>query len=135
MLRYIAGCSVDGASAAQPPSASSPIMAIIARFILFPRFGGVIAYQPWLNGERGAGLGQGDHNDHQRHHPRKRVAQYSVRRMISYLGEYWIPAFAGMTALPVALFVRGENPVTAGLQPDNIAGPQLPVPWRVDLDH
>jgi hypothetical protein len=29
-------------------------MAIIARIIRIPRFGGVIAYQPWLNGEREA---------------------------------------------------------------------------------
>jgi hypothetical protein len=46
-----------------------------------------------------------------------------------------MPAFAGMTALPVALLLRGENPVAAGLQSDKIAGPKLPIPWCVDFDH
>jgi hypothetical protein len=33
------------------------------------------------------------------------------------------------------LLLRGENPVTAGLQSDKIAGPKLPIPWCVDFDH
>src|SRR3982074_315127 len=53
MLAYIDGCSIVATSPAQPPSARSPIMATIARMIRkFPRIDAVVAYQPWLNGER-----------------------------------------------------------------------------------
>src|SRR5947199_7821297 len=53
------GCSI-GASAAQPQSANKPMIATAARIInKFPCphravWTAVVAYQPWLNGERGA---------------------------------------------------------------------------------
>src|ERR1700687_2195724 len=33
------------------------------------------------------------------------------------------------------LVLRGENPVAPGLQADDIAGPDLSIPGRVDLNH
>ena len=73
------------------------------------------------------------------HHPRKRVAQYSrARKILIYGGDYWFPAFAGMTGVRVAppffLLLRREDPVAAGVQADRVAGPELAVTRRVDLD-
>jgi len=35
-----------------------------------------------------------------RHHPRKRMIQYAaLPETYMHAGDYWIPAFAGMTAL------------------------------------
>jgi hypothetical protein len=52
MLTYMLGCSI-GTSAAQPPSAKSPIIATAARMIRgSPKWNVVVAYQQWLNGER-----------------------------------------------------------------------------------
>src|SRR6202035_5091658 len=70
--------------------------------------GRVVAYQPWLNGERGA---------EERHklrcrHPRKRVTQYSGKVRLLGGGDYWVPAFAGMTTGVVAL-ARGPRRRTA----------------------
>src|SRR5438067_9460500 len=59
MLRYMLGCSI-GASAAQPQIANKPMIATAARIInKFPCqhravWTAVVAYQPWLNGERRA---------------------------------------------------------------------------------
>src|SRR5439155_10737160 len=56
-------------------------------------------------------------------------------------GDYWIPAFAGMTAALVAssrsktLFLGGKDPVAPGLQADDLAGLEFPVPGGIDLDH
>jgi hypothetical protein len=57
---------------------------------------------------------------HSRRHPRRRVTQYSVASKISDGSDYWIPAFAGMTILLVALILLRENPVAVGLQSDDI---------------
>ena len=39
------------------------------------------------------------HHIYERHRPRKRMIQYSAALMgFSEGGDYWIPAFAGMTA-------------------------------------
>lgn len=49
---------------------------------------------------------------------------------------YWIPGLR-LSAQPgmTGLLLRGENPVAPGLQSDDIAGPELPVPRGVDLEH
>src|ERR1700730_12681986 len=53
MLAYMLGCSTGATSAAQPPSANSPRIATAARMIRSsPTVRVVVAYQPWLNGER-----------------------------------------------------------------------------------
>src|ERR1700712_3269480 len=55
---------------------------------------------------------------------------------IANAGDYWIPAFASMTAVRGgASILRGKDPVAAGLQADDFAGLQFPVAGRVDLDH
>ena len=53
MSTYIAGSSVEVLSPAQPASAKSPKMAMIARVMESPKLAPVVAYQPWLKGERG----------------------------------------------------------------------------------
>src|SRR5215216_5777576 len=63
MSRYIDGCSGILTSAEQPASSKTPIMAVVARFteripqrIRKRLDAAVVAYQPWLNGERGVDL-------------------------------------------------------------------------------
>jgi hypothetical protein len=79
-------------------------MAVVARFTeRIPRRirkrldAAVVAYQPWLNGER----------------------------------EVDFVAATGLTES----FLRGKDPVAAGLQADDLAGLEFPVPGGVDLDH
>src|ERR1700722_10875412 len=50
-----------------------------------------------------------------RHHPRKRMIQYCTALDIyTNAGDYWIPAFAGMTVAYVARAqLLNENPATA----------------------
>ena len=77
-------------------------------------------------------------------HPRRRVTQYSVKLKTWNGGDYWIPAFAGMTALllclgafltEATLVLRGKNAVAPRLQSDDIADLKFAVPRRIDLDH
>src|ERR1700694_2063839 len=37
--------------------------------------------------------------------------------------------------ITIRLLLCGEKPVAPGLQPDDIAGSDLPIPGRIDLDH
>src|SRR5215216_4809253 len=50
-------------------------------------------------------------------------------RLRGYDGRAWGAILAR------TLYLRGKDPVAAGLQADNLAGLEFPVPGRVDLDH
>src|SRR6187402_3533560 len=50
-------------------------------------------------------------------------------RLRGYDGRTW------GAILPRTLILRGKDPVAAGLQADDLAGLEFPVPGGVDLDH
>src|SRR5882757_8497354 len=102
----------------QPPSANNPMMATIARMMEgAPDWSAVVAYQPWLKGERGELLGS--------FRGAKRTRNLEIPGLV-------LTHHPGMTAGSIP---GGENPVATGLQSDGFAGLEFPVAGCVDLDH
>src|SRR5882724_13042732 len=73
------------------------------------------------------------------------MIQYSGASVSSRkAAAYWIPAFRGydgrcwlsyLASRTGRLVLRGKNAVAPGLQSDDVADLELPVPGRIDLDH
>ena len=68
----------------------------------------------------GRGDDEGARGKHRCHHPRRRMIQYAAASRIEFeSGDYWIPAFAGMTRVPAATplssSAKADDPVRRGV--------------------
>src|SRR6266849_3281499 len=72
---------------------------------------------------------------HRRHHPRKRMIQYSAPFSVQFgVTTYWMPAFAGMTALAISTSLRAYQESCVLPRPMQPAAPWSgPLPASADI--